>query len=269
MKRRGVGSSERNVAELEYVSVNPRDRRHKLNEIRSVARELRSTAPAASEVPDLTSAILGRVDAEKPFLNQSTRRCLWVGRAAIGATVALVALSGFLMVRFAPKVMEPVAKPAPLSAVLDDVQSTASVRMSAVQQRLLEAPQELAEFVPPIEPLVSGRVPTGREVAGFSGPLTLGGGSGGLTFMGPMLPPAEAARREPAVIKTAFDRQDFGVPPVVAADYSAAGNGAWRVLFARSRLDSTMRRNAGNEELFGLSPALLSERELESGVAPR
>ena len=251
--------------------MNPRDRRHKLNDIRSVARELRSTAPAASEVPDLTNAILGRVDAEKPFLNASTRRCLWVGRAAIGATVALVAVSGFMMYRFAPKVMEPVAKPAPLSAVLDGVQSTASERVVAVQQRILEAPRELAEFVPPIEPLISGSAVAGGTQATMSDPgrvLTIGGGSGGLTLVGPMIPPAEAARREPAVMATGRWSGD-SMNVYLSADRTTSAGKPMKVLFARSWLETSKRAGMGNEGLYGLSPALLSERELESGVTPR
>jgi hypothetical protein len=251
--------------------VNPRDRRHKLNDIRSVARELRSTAPVAAEVPDLTSAILGRVDAEKPFLNESTRRCLWLGRAAIGATVALVALSGFMMYRFAPKVMEPVATPAPLSAVLDGVQTKAVQRVEVVQQQWREAPQELGELelariVPAIKPLVSGEL-SGAEHQGTL--LTAG-------MVGPMIPPSEAAMREAdvqvakSVQPAQASRSGFATSSAFwVSERSSMNAKPLHVLFARSRLEPIGRGQRANDELFGSMPALLPEHELERGIAPK
>jgi hypothetical protein len=101
--------------------MNPRNRRARLDDIRRVAFEMRDNPIVA---PDLTSSILDRVDAERPFLAPSVRRKLpWI-RIGVGACVVLAALSVALTYRWAPKTVQALAQqPAPISDVVQCVQS--------------------------------------------------------------------------------------------------------------------------------------------------
>lgn len=99
------------------------DRRDRLQEIRTVADSLRS---APIDAPDFTSAILDRVDAERPFLAPSTRRKLHLVRWGLGGSVALVVLGVALLHRYAPGAANIAStEPAPISAVVSTVQAKA------------------------------------------------------------------------------------------------------------------------------------------------
>lgn len=249
--------------------MNPRDRRHKLHEIRSVARELKATAPAAGEVPDLTDAILGRVDAERPFLDSSTRRCLWVGRAAIVATVGVMALSAFLMYRFAPRAVELTPQPAPLTAVVESAEARVQQQVVSVQQSLSGAPQTLAEFVPRL---------------GESDTLGKNQARQCIRLVGPTMPPSVAAVREDDLQITLCSPSGGMDVRVRAASFGPEQQvvvmpGGPLVLFAR-RTDASsvvmMAREFGaqppsprHKGTWESSPTLLNADDDESVVAPR
>lgn len=251
--------------------MNPRDRRHRLNEIRSVAKELRSTAPAPCEVPDFTDAILGRVDAERPFLNTSARRCVWVGRAAIGASVAIVAMCGFLTYRYAPRALEVSPQERPLTAMVESAEARAALHVASVRESLVETPRALSALVPDIE-------------AAIDGP-----GQGRCQkFCGPMLPPAVAARREERVggsvssLGSASGGQMLrvmatpGGPMVVgrwdwedgraAASVNASTGSAVRDVRPMLRLTPATLRAA---RVLEASPGLVPLEESEPGMTPR
>lgn len=105
----------------------PRKRRDRLNSIREIAAQLQQSDDLAA--PDLTHSILARVDANRPFLDRHTRRMVWVGRGALVASVAAIVLTAALMQRFAPETVEIVARPAPLSNVVESVKIDAAERL--------------------------------------------------------------------------------------------------------------------------------------------
>lgn len=264
-----------------------RNRRDKLNRISDIASQLRESSPAPTEMPDLTSSILGKVDAERPFLNAHTRRMLWVGRSAIGATVALVALAGFLTLRFAPRMLEPAEVPAPLTAVIDRVQTKASRRVEVVQQTLQGAPKQFAELLPPIEP--TSIEPTSIRSTSFSSaPIdhalharttsVLGfatqSGAGNPAFAGDA-----SGQYEPGMFVCSPVRAYEGALPGTQPMYSSAS--------PRNMLFSAYHKNASAnssnvgfvtgvgigevapEQLLRVSPVLAPIDEAESGLSPR
>lgn len=168
----------------------PRKRRQRLDSIHQIAEQLRQSADVPA--PDLTSSILAQVDAQRPFLDRRTRRMLWAGRAALGLSVALVALGVALTHRWAPEAVEVVSRPAPLSNVVETVRTEATERLGDLRNAVAET--------------VVAAAPSGRSGGDQgSGLLALVAGAGsadsvhaGCLFCGPVLPPAEAARRAPA-----------------------------------------------------------------------
>ncbi|HVU63086.1 MAG TPA: hypothetical protein VHC70_03860 [Phycisphaerales bacterium] len=104
--------------------MNERNRRARLDDIRRVAYEMRETPIVA---PDLTSSILDRVDAERPFLAPSVRRKLpWI-RIGVGGCVVLTALGIALTYRWAPRAVQAIAQqPAPISDVVQCVECCAA-----------------------------------------------------------------------------------------------------------------------------------------------
>lgn len=171
----------------------PRKRRERLGSIHEIADRLRQSADVAA--PDLTNAILSQVHANRAFLDRRTRRLLWVGRAAIGVTVATVVLSTALLHRWSPGTFEVASRPAPLSSVLESVKSEASERLVGLRQAVDAA-------VPP--------TPVGTDDhAGQGGLLSLvsmaaparAASVRPCAFCGPVIPPAQAARTVPASVE--------------------------------------------------------------------
>lgn len=117
----------------------PRKRRDRLNSIREIAAQLQQSDDLAA--PDLTQSILARVDASRPFLDRRTRRMLWVGRGALVASVAAVVLMSALMQRFAPESVEIVARPAPLSTVVESVKTDATERLVVLREVVSGGPR--------------------------------------------------------------------------------------------------------------------------------
>lgn len=102
---------------------NPRDaagaKLGKLHEIQGVMQSLRTPL----ETPDLTDAILSRVEVEKPFLDGSERRWIWAGRASIAAGILLLLGGVVVLHSVAPQSTTWSGKSAPLSAVIDNAQA--------------------------------------------------------------------------------------------------------------------------------------------------
>ena len=71
--------------------MSPRGRRNRLSSIHAIADELRQSSEAVG-TPDFASSILSRVEVQRPFLCERTRQMIWVGRAAVGLSVAVMAL---------------------------------------------------------------------------------------------------------------------------------------------------------------------------------
>lgn len=113
--------------------MNPRDRRNKLWQIRDVAEVLRSE-PVST--PDLTSAILDRVDAQRPFLAPSVRRRVpWV-YASVVMSVSACVLSVVLLHRASPTAVQLASEPAPISTLASSVECVACRKLDALRQTI-------------------------------------------------------------------------------------------------------------------------------------
>lgn len=103
-------------------------RRRRLRDIQDVASELRRPVKA----PDLTAAILARVDEERPFVSEKTRRLIWISRLGFAASIAVAAVGIALLHRAAPDLVNLRQVPQPVS----DVMQTAKVEASARYQTI-------------------------------------------------------------------------------------------------------------------------------------
>ncbi len=137
--------------------MNPRDRRSKLWQIRDVAEAMRAEPPAA---PDFTSAILDRVDAQRPFLAPSVRRRVpWVYAGLAGVSAAGV-LSAVLLHRAAPSAMEFASGPAPVSTFANSLECAACRKFDALRATLARettitpAPEEFLNTVAAVASVV-------------------------------------------------------------------------------------------------------------------
>lgn len=91
------------------------------------------------DVPDFTASILVRVDERRAFLSGRDRRRVLVTRAALGVSVASVALGFALAHRYAPESVEIAPQPTHLSSVISCVQCEATSRVSSLRQTLNDA----------------------------------------------------------------------------------------------------------------------------------
>lgn len=243
--------------------VNPWDRRDKLGEIRSIARELRADAPCPSETPDFSAAILGRVDAERPFLNRKTRKFLWLGRGLIAASIFMGCLAVFLTYRYSPDMLDFSGRASPLSAVVDRAATQATSRVVVFQESLQSAPQSLARM---IEPLDTSKIT-------FEGTQA---------FTGPMIPPLEAACREmpSQCVAGSMSMSDWSerlagtVTSGVQSIQSARGgtlvlNGRRMPVGAETSNLARYRAESLSDLGIGHSPALTPMSDTDSGIAPR
>jgi len=158
-----------------------RFRRDKLHDISRVVDSLRAEREAA---PDFSQSILSRVHEERPFLAGQTRRCLYLGRAAIGLSVAVGVLGLALANRFAPGRLDLASSPAPLSNVLADVQDDAGRTVNQLRTTL----NDVSETRPATILAVAFSEPVQTDPEQYC--------SG--TFVGPMVPPSVAAMCEHA-----------------------------------------------------------------------
>lgn len=175
----------------------PRKRRDRLNSIREIAAQLQQSDDLAA--PDLTQSILARVDANRPFLDRQTRRMVWVGRGALVASVAAIVLTAALMQRFAPETVEIVARPAPLSNVVESVKSNATERLVVLREAVNSKPLvesgevalESSFDAMPRGGLLTLVTPVAVSLVGEEPVPQL---ASRCELCGPMLPPARAAR---------------------------------------------------------------------------
>ncbi|MBY0261326.1 MAG: hypothetical protein K2Q20_03235, partial [Phycisphaerales bacterium] len=129
--------------------MNPKSRRNKLEEIRLMAETLRSEP---IDAPDFTASILSRVDAQRAFLAPSVRRKIpWVRLGVLGC-VSLVALSGALVLRYAPGSADLVERPAPLTAVVRSVGQQAGGPLENLRQSVRQTVEETVQSVSLAEP---------------------------------------------------------------------------------------------------------------------
>ncbi|MBY0312277.1 MAG: hypothetical protein K2W85_09425 [Phycisphaerales bacterium] len=113
--------------------MNPRDRRNKLWQIRDVSDALRSESVPA---PDLTRAILDRVDAERPFLAPSVRRRIpWV-YASVVMTISACVMAVVLVHRASPTSVQLAREPSPISTLANSVECAACRKLDAIKQSI-------------------------------------------------------------------------------------------------------------------------------------
>jgi len=212
----------------------PRKRRDRLNSLQQIAAQLRQTDDVAA--PDLTGSILDQVAATRPFLDDKTRRLLWVGRASLGLSVAAVVLGVALTQRWAPRAVEFVSsRPSPLSSVVENVRNEAGIRLVGLREAAplssasnrSESSQQggLLTFITSASPTPSA-TPASR-----------------CTLCGPRLSPSEAARMVPPsdVRATVARGGGMGEESITLADLkSAAGSAS-----TYGRFSSRVRLGAG------------------------
>ncbi len=167
-----------------------RARRQRLDSLHEIAEQLRQSA--GDPAPDMTESILCRVHASREFLGRGTRRMLWVGRAAIGASVALVVLSVALVQRWSPESLEIVSRPAPLSTVVESVKSEAAGRFGELR---LAVDQAVASSSSDAN---SGSAGGGGLLSLVSAASPLSTHATACSFCGPIMPPGAAARAMPS-----------------------------------------------------------------------
>jgi hypothetical protein len=126
------------------------------------------------EAPDFTSSILDRVDAERPFLAPSVRRKLpWI-RIGLGVCVAMSVLAVALTHRWAPKAVQLVEQPAPISDVVQCVECAAQqhlVNIRPVAFRVTE--KDASEFLTALAAAASIAEGEGRPSIGKDAPVTM------------------------------------------------------------------------------------------------
>jgi hypothetical protein len=113
-----------------------RGRRARLEEIQRVAEAFRGPVDA----PDLSSAILARVDDQRCFLSGRARSLVWVGRAGVAVTVALIVLGFTLVHRYSPGTMQVVSQSTPVSSVISTVSTQANEQFNALRVTFDPAP---------------------------------------------------------------------------------------------------------------------------------
>lgn len=104
-------------------------RRARLDEIQRIADALREPV----EAPDLSSAILARVDSQRCFLSRKGRAIVWAGRGAAALTIVLVVMGFTLASRYAPQTIQVAAQPTPVSEVVTAVSSQATQQLTALR----------------------------------------------------------------------------------------------------------------------------------------
>lgn len=158
------------------------------------------------DAPDFTASILSRVDAQRAFLAPSVRRKIpWVRLGVLGC-VSLVALSGALVLRYAPGSADLVERPAPLTAVVRSVGQQAGGPLENLRQTVRQTVEETVQSVSLAEPTqvltavaAAARLPEPAlpvVVEPAVEPVTamaLAGGAGEPAFIGPAYGSVSAA----------------------------------------------------------------------------
>lgn len=138
-------------------------RRARLDEIQRIADALREPV----EAPDLSSAILARVDSQRCFLNREGRALVWAGRSAAALTIVLVVLGFTLASRYSPQTVQVAAQPTPVSEVVTAVSSQAAQQLTALRFTLEpnRTPQvEITSLIASVAPINELAEPIGAAI---------------------------------------------------------------------------------------------------------
>lgn len=154
------------------------NRRDRLSDLHRINDALRSAAP----VPDLSSSILARVDAERAFVCRRGRALVWAGRGVAAGLVALVALGLALAYRADPGSLDLQARATPASDVIDSFAHRAA-RQYVQLRDVVEPARGGSEF----STVLSGIAPIGEYTD------TIGQAVFAATFVGPPVPDATEA----------------------------------------------------------------------------
>ena len=144
----------------------------KLHEIQGVINSLREPVQA----PDLTDAILSRVEVERPFTDPAERGWIWAGRASVAAGLLLLLGAVFMLHAMSPKSTTWAGRSAPLSAVIDNAEVEVGQGLQTIKAQLAS----VSNCVPRVE--VPGCRPATVDSAGgcWAAPvLTVGGPAAG------------------------------------------------------------------------------------------
>jgi len=191
-------------------------RRDRLEDIRQIADAFREPVQA----PDLSSAILARVDSQRCFLSRRARWMVWTGRAAVAMTVALVVLGFTLANRYTPGTIQVVAQPMPVTDVISAVSTQANQQLTALRFSLEPnrgAGMEITSILATVAP--------GSDLA-----QPIGAALHAVRFVGP----PEVAQADDATLMYA------GVPSVSALSASRlprVSESAWSVEVAREAME--------------------------------
>jgi hypothetical protein len=115
----------------------------KLHEIHGVMESMREPVQA----PDLTDAILSRVEAERPFTDAGERRWIWAGRASVAAGILMLLGAVFVLHTLAPRSTTWANRPAPLSAVIDSAENEVGAGYLTIRAQLAS----VGNIVPSVE----------------------------------------------------------------------------------------------------------------------
>lgn len=237
--------------------MNSRGRRQRLDHIREIADSLRQSAGDQS-APDLTGSILDRVDAQRPFLSRGTRRWIILGRYGLGFTVAATVLGIALVNRWAPGAVELAARPAPLSTVVETVQTGATVTLADLRQTV----ETVANASSAREPGASGSASLFTLVA--SAPQPAGSQTFCCTMVGPAMPLADAVRHgcSSKCRTVCVDRPLADIGRL--AGVPLPGQSQWRVAGGLPVVSTRIR----SDRIDDLMP-LLSDDDSGSAIIPR
>lgn len=152
--------------------MNPHDRRNKLWQIRDVSEAIRSEPVQA---PDLTAAILDRVDAQRPFLAPSVRRRIPLVYGAVALSITTCVLTFVLLHRAAPNAVQFAAEPAPISTFANTVECAACRKIDAFRQSISSDsihapdPEALLSTVAAVASVIELENPAAADFAETSG----------------------------------------------------------------------------------------------------
>lgn len=149
------------------------NRRDRLSDLHRINDALRSAAP----MPDLSSSILARVDAERAFVCRRGRALVWAGRGVAVGLIALVALGLALAYRAKPGSLDLQARATPASDVIDTFAHRAARQYVQIREAV-EPVRSESEF----SVVLSGIAPIRQYTD------TLGQAVFAATFVGPPVP---------------------------------------------------------------------------------
>lgn len=224
------------------------DRRDRLSDLHRINDALRSAAP----VPDLSSSILARVDAERAFVCRRGRALVWAGRGVAAGVVALVALGLALAYRANPGSLDLQARATPASDVIDSFADRAARQYVQIREAV-EPARSGSEF----SVVLSGIAPI-REYTD-----TIGQAVFAATFVGPPVP--DAAQSSTSVWY-AGDSVSVGAFGGLRASFAAQAAPKSQAVWPRAELPDAMKSQGWlDEEDSGLLMGLTGG----TPIAPR